>query len=263
MIDWATALQGLAVLIGVGFITWLVSLAIKDVSIVDSVWSLFFLAAAASYALQSTGNGPRSVWVIGLIALWAIRLSVYLSWRNWGEPEDRRYQQIRQNHQPSFGLKSLFIIFCLQAVLAWIISLPSLPAIQSGLPLGVLDWIGISVFLFGVAFESLADWQMAAFKASPSSKGQVMDQGLWRYSRHPNYFGECCVWWGFYFIAFSAGSPIWMLFSPLLMTLLLLRISGVALLEKDIHERRPAYREYQNRTSAFFPLMPKSHRPSS
>jgi steroid 5-alpha reductase family enzyme len=262
MIDWAIAFQGLAVLLEVGFITWLISLAIKDVSIVDSVWSLFFVAAAVTYVSESTGNGPRSVWVLGLIMLWAIRLSVYLTWRNWGEPEDRRYQKIRQNNQPAFGLKSLIIIFSLQAVLAWIISLPSLSAIKSGLPLGGLDWMGIGLFLFGVGFESLADWQMAAFKANPENQGRVMDQGLWRYSRHPNYFGECCVWWGFYFIALAAGSPIWMLCSPLLMTLLLLRISGVALLEKDIHERRPAYRDYQERTSAFFPLMPKPHRPS-
>ena len=262
MIDWVIAFQGLAILLGLGFLTWLISLVINDVSIVDSVWSLFFVAAAGFYALQPAANGPRSVWVICLIALWAVRLCVYLTWRNWGEPEDRRYLQIRQNNQPHFGLKSLFIIFSLQALLAWIISLPSFSTIKSAVSMGILDAIGICVFLFGVGFETLADWQMATFKANPKNQGRVMDQGLWRYSRHPNYFGECCVWWGFYLLAFASGSPIWMLCSPLLMTLLLLRISGVTLLEKDIHERRPAYRDYQMRTSAFFPLMPKSHRPS-
>lgn len=262
MIDWVIAIQGLAILLGLGFFSWLISLVINDVSIVDSIWSLFFVVAVCFYGLQPAANGPRSVWVICLIALWAIRLCAYITWRNWGEPEDRRYRQIRKNNQPYFGLKSFFIIFFLQALLAWIISLPSLSTLKSGLSMGILDWIGICVFLFGVSFETLADWQMAAFKANLENQGRVMDQGLWRYSRHPNYFGECCVWWGFYLLAFAAGSPIWILSSPLLMTLLLIRISGVSLLEKDIHERRPAYREYQLRTSAFFPLMPKSDRSS-
>jgi steroid 5-alpha reductase family enzyme len=260
MIDWVIGFQGLAILLGLGFLTWLISLVINDVSIVDSVWSLFFVAASGFYALQPAANGPRSVWVIGLIALWAIRLCAYITWRNWGDPEDRRYRQIRLNNQPYFRLKSLLIIFSLQALLAWIISLPSLSTLKSGLSMGILDYIGIGVFLFGVGFEALADCQMAAFKASPENQGQVMDRGLWRYSRHPNYFGECCVWWGFYLLAFAAGSPFWMLSSPSLMTLLLLRISGVSLLEKDIHERRPAYRDYQLRTSAFLPLMPNSDR---
>lgn len=262
MIDWAIAFQGLAILLILGFLTWLVSLVKNDVSIVDSLWSLFFVVASGFYALQPAINGPRYIWVIGLIMLWAIRLCAYITWRNWGEPEDRRYRQIRQNNVPHFALKSLFIIFSLQALLAWIISLPSLSAVKSELSMGSLDYIGIGVFLFGVSFETLADWQMAAFKANPQNQGRVMDQGLWRYSRHPNYFGECCVWWGFYLLAFAAGSPIWMLSSPLLITLLLLRISGVSLIEKDIHERRPAYRDYQLRTSAFFPLMPKSDRSS-
>lgn len=260
MIDWAIAFQGLALLLAIGFLAWSISLVLNDVSILDSVWSLFFVASSGFYALQPTANGPRHIWVICLIALWAIRLCAYITWRNWGEPEDRRYREIRQNNQPHFAFKSLIKIFFLQAVLAWIISLPSTVALTSELSMGLLDYLGISLFLFGVGFEALADWQMAAFKASPKNQRRVMDQGLWRYSRHPNYFGECCVWWGFYLLAFAAGSPIGMLTSPLLMTLLLLRISGVALLEKDINERRPAYRDYQLRTSAFLPLPPKTNR---
>jgi steroid 5-alpha reductase family enzyme len=121
----------------------------------------------------------------------------------------------------------------------------------------VLDGLGIAIFIFGLAFESLADWQMSRFKARPDSRGQVMDQGLWRYSRHPNYFGEFCVWWGFYLLALSAGAPLWVLFSPLLISILLMKVSGVPLLEKDLIDRRPAYREYQKRTNSFFPGLPK------
>jgi steroid 5-alpha reductase family enzyme len=127
--------------------------------------------------------------------------------------------------------------------------------------MGFLDGLGVAVFLFGLGFESLADWQMASFKAQPENHGKVMDQGLWRYSRHPNYFGEFCLWWGFYLLAFSAGAPVWVLVSPLLMSFLLLKVSGVPLLENDLQERRPAYRDYQARTRAFFPSLPKKVRP--
>ena len=124
--------------------------------------------------------------------------------------------------------------------------------ISSAAPVGMMDILGAALAIFGIAFESLADAQLAQFKADAANAGRVMDRGLWRYSRHPNYFGEFCVWWGFYVIALGAGGW-WTVFSPLLMTLLLLRVTGVALLEKDIGERRPAYRDYIARTNAFFP----------
>jgi len=258
MFEWMIAVQGLAVLLLMGFVTWLASLVKRDVSIVDSVWSLFFAAAALTYGLNAPANGSRSAWVFLLVGLWAIRLCGYLTWRNWGLPEDRRYQEIRRNHEPHFAFKSLGIIFLLQALLAWVISLPILPALKSGAALGPLDFLGIGVFLFGLGFETVADWQMARFKSRSENLGRVMDRGLWRYSRHPNYFGEFCLWWGFYVIALSAGSPIWIIVSPALISFLLLKVSGVPLLEKDIRERRPDYLDYQARTSAFFPLPPKS-----
>jgi steroid 5-alpha reductase family enzyme len=258
MFDWMIALQGLCVLLIMGLVTWLASLVKRDVSIVDSVWSLFFAAAALTYGFYAPPNGPRSAWVFSLVGLWAIRLCGYLTWRNWGLPEDRRYQEIRRSHEPGFTFKSLGIIFLFQALLAWVISLPILPALKSGTALGALDFLGIAVFLFGLGFETVADWQMARFKSRPENRGRVMDRGLWRYSRHPNYFGEFCLWWGFYLIALSAGSPIWIIVSPALISFLLLKVSGVPLLEKDIRTRRPGYRDYQARTSAFFPLPPKS-----
>lgn len=261
MFDWTLALEGLALMMVMGFMTWLLSLRKRDVSIVDSVWSLFFLGSTLLYFFNAPPNGPRSVWVLGLVGLWAARLCAYLTWRNWGQPEDRRYQAIRQRNQPNFPVKSLWLIFGFQAILAWVVSIPILPALKSGLGFGLLDVIGISLVVFGLGFESLADAQMARFKALPENKAKVMDRGLWRYTRHPNYFGEFCLWWGFYLLAFAAGAPVWILVSPLLMSFLLLKVSGVPLLEKDLQDRRPDYRDYQNRTSAFFPCLPKQDYP--
>jgi steroid 5-alpha reductase family enzyme len=164
---------------------------------------------------------------------------------------------MRRKHSPNFALKSLGLVFLLQGTLAWIISLPLLSATTGSIPLNLIDLLAAALVIFGILFESIADAQLAAFKVSPDNSGKVMDKGLWRYTRHPNYFGECCVWWGFYLFAVAAGGW-WSVISPLLMTLLLLRVSGVALLEKDIAERRPAYREYMTRTNAFLPGPPRA-----
>ncbi|TSA39338.1 MAG: DUF1295 domain-containing protein [Methylococcaceae bacterium] len=257
MFDWVIAFQSLLALFLMAFLTWIVSLVKRDVSIVDSVWSVFFLASMLVYYFNASVNGPRSTLAMMLVGMWSLRLCAYLTRRNWGQPEDRRYQAIRRTNEPHFTIKSLAIIFLFQAVLAWVISLPILPVLKSSQTLGLLDVLGMVLFLFGLVFESLADLQMSRFKALPDSKGQVMDGGLWRYSRHPNYFGEFCVWWGFYFIALSADTSPWLLFSPLLMSFLLIKISGVPLLEKDLVDRRLGYREYQKRTNCFFPGLPK------
>jgi steroid 5-alpha reductase family enzyme len=256
MFDPNSFLIGYAVILSLAFGTWCVSLRKRDVSIVDSMWPLFFLAAAATYAAAVPQAGPRTALVLVLVGLWALRLAGYLTWRNWGEPEDRRYQQIRRHNQPHFSLKSLYLIFALQGTLAWIISLPLLAAIAAPRNLTALDCVGVALWAVGFGFESVADWQLARFKRVHANRGQVMDQGLWRYTRHPNYFGDCCVWWGFYLIALAAGGW-WAVVGPLLMSFLLLRVSGVALLERDIGKRRPAYRAYMLRTNAFFPGAPK------
>jgi steroid 5-alpha reductase family enzyme len=187
-----------------------------------------------------------------LTTAWAVRLTVYITARNWGEPEDRRYQNIRARHEPNFAFKSLFIVFILQGVLAWIVSLPLLAAATGTSALGALDYLGAAIVLLAILFEAVADWQLSRFKADAANRGRVMDSGLWRYTRHPNYFGECCVWWGLYLLALSAGGW-WSGLGPLLMTALLLKVSGVSLLERDIGERRPDYRQYVERTNAFIP----------
>ncbi len=256
MNHWQLYLNGLISIFLLAILGWLVSLARKNVTHVDSMWSLFLMLSAYSYALLLNDLTPRMFLVLFLVSLWAIRLCVYLTWRNWGPHEDHRYVAIRQNNEPNFWFKSIYIIFGLQAVLAWIVSMPLFGAIESKALLTRLDVLGGMLFTLGFVWETIADWQLSIFKANLSNKGKVLSTGLWRYSRHPNYFGECCVWWGFYLIA-AAGGAWWTIAGPILMTLLLLKVSGVALLEKDISERRPAYVNYIKNTNAFFPGFPK------
>lgn len=250
------ALAGLAFSAALAFATWLASLARRDASLVDRVWSLCIAGAGAVYfVLLPAQDVPRGLVVLLVAAAWALRLSLFISWRNWGQGEDRRYRRIRERNQPHFGFKSLYLVFGLQAVLAWVVSAPLLVAMYSGAVLGLLDLAGLALAVFGLVYESVADAQMARFNGDPGNDGKVMDRGLWRHTRHPNYFGECCVWWGLWLVAVGGAGwdAAWSAVSPLLMTVLLLRVSGVRLLEQDIADRRPAYRDYIARTNAFVP----------
>jgi steroid 5-alpha reductase family enzyme len=247
---------GLAAALGTAVAAWLISIPRRDVSIVDSLWSLFFIVMTMVYLLLAPAVTERAFLVLFLVGVWAVRLSAFVTRRNWGKQEDYRYQEIRRRNEPGFWLKSLYLVFGLQAILAWIISLPLLTGVLTLSPLGWIDYAGMALWLIGLVFEAVSDAQLAAFKERPDSAGKVMDQGLWRYSRHPNYFGEACIWWGFWLLGVSY-SAWWTLVSPLLMTYLLLRVSGVALLERDIGERRPGYREYARRTNAFVPGPPR------
>jgi steroid 5-alpha reductase family enzyme len=253
------ALTGLAGIALGGSITWLASVLRRDVSLVDRVWGLFIAGAALAYAWQVPSVGSRGLWMTGLVTAWGLRLSLFITWRNWGHGEDRRYQAIRARNQPHFPLKSLVLVFALQAVLAWTVSMPFLVAVATPTSLGLLDGLGICLAGGGLLVEALADAQMARFRADPAHQGRVMDRGLWRYSRHPNYFGETCVWWGLWLMAVSGAGwgGAWTVVSPLLMTFLLLKVSGVSLLEQDIGERRPGYRDYIARTNAFIPGWPR------
>jgi len=252
------ALAALGALLVAAVLAWLVSVSRRNVTLVDSLWAPFFLLAAAAYAVVAPGPlTARGALVLLLVAIWALRLGVHLTLRNRGKAEDRRYAAMRARHEPGFAWKSLFIVFGLQAVLAWIIAAPLFAAIAGRAPLGALDALAAALWLTGFAFETVGDAQLARFKADPANAGQVMDRGLWRWTRHPNYFGDACLWWGYRLFAVAAGGA-WTVFGPALMTLLLLKVSGVALLERDIGERRPAYRDYIARTSAFFPWPPRS-----
>jgi steroid 5-alpha reductase family enzyme len=255
----AVALAGLALIALLGVLTWLASLLQHDVSLVDRVWSVFIAGAAAVYFLKLPAPGLRGALMLALAVAWAVRLAGYITARNWGHGEDRRYQEIRARNQPNFSVKSLYLIFALQAVLAWTVSAPFFAAMSGTQPIGVLDVAGLLIAGFGTLFEAVGDWQMSRFKADPANRGQVMDRGVWRYTRHPNYFGETCIWWGFWLAALGGAgwAGAWSIVSPILMTVLLLKVSGVTMLEKDIGERRPAYRDYIARTNAFFPGPPR------
>jgi steroid 5-alpha reductase family enzyme len=254
--DLQTYLYALALILGVGIAAWLVSVMIRNVAFVDSLWSLFFLIAAVVFAIEAAPLSARGLLVTLLVAVWALRLSLYITARNWGQPEDYRYQKIRENNEPGFAFKSLYIVFGLQGVLAWFIAMPLMPAIMIPGGIGFLEVAATALWLVGFVFEAGGDYQLAKFKSEPSNKGRVLDTGLWRYTRHPNYFGDFCIWWSFYLFAVSAGGW-WTVLSPLLMSFLLLKVSGVAMLEKTITNRRPKYADYIRRTNAFFPGLPK------
>lgn len=251
MIDFSYSIA-LALILAFGVVAWLVSLIKKDVGIVDSLWSLFFLLAAIVFAIDAQPLSPRGWLVLALVAAWSLRLSIYITARNWGKAEDYRYQKIRKNNEPGFGFKSIYIVFGLQGLLAWVIALPLLPAVSSSSDLNWIDLVAGMLWFTGFVFEAGGDYQLARFKRRADSSGRVLDTGLWRYTRHPNYFGDFCIWWAFYLFAVAAGGW-WSIVSPLLMSFLLLKVSGVAMLEKTIANRRPEYTEYVRRTNAFFP----------
>ena len=246
----------LGLIAALAFATWLVSLARRDVSIVDGMWPVFIGAAGAYYGWSAPRLDTASVIALALLGVWAVRLCLHITVRNHGQPEDRRYQVIRANNQPGFQYKSLYIVFGFQALLAWVVASPFL-ALTRG-DSGLTAWVvaGAALAAFGIVFEAVADGQLERFRRRHGSQRGVLDSGLWRYSRHPNYFGECCVWWGIGCIALATGAW-WALASPLLMTVLLLQVSGVKLLERDIGERRPEYARYARKTNAFLPGRPR------
>jgi steroid 5-alpha reductase family enzyme len=256
MFNWSIYVFSAYAIFVFAFAGWILSLMTSKVSHVDSMWSLFFLISAFSITLFDYQFSTRAFMVIALIAIWAIRLSAHITLRNWGH-EDHRYIKIKENNEPFFWLKSIYIVFGLQAFLAWIISISIFGAINSNLPINNLDYIGVLIVLFGLYWEVVADRQLNHFKNKPENSGKVLNTGLWAYSRHPNYFGECCIWWGLYAIALAAGAW-WAIISPVLMTLLLLKVSGVSLLESTIVERRPAYQDYIENTNAFIPWFTKN-----
>jgi steroid 5-alpha reductase family enzyme len=250
---------GFLVILGCMTVLWLISLCLKNSSIVDIFWGTGFVVANGVYfALTPDGFLPRKLLIGILVTVWGLRLSIHILTRNWGKGEDFRYRKWREENGPRWWWWSFFQVFLLQGVLLWIVSAPLLAANFSALPdrLTVIDAIAVLFWAIGFFFESSGDAQLARFKADTANKGKVLDTGVWRYSRHPNYFGDAAQWWGFYLIGACAGGW-WTIFSPAIMTLLLLRVSGVALLEKTL-ETRPGYKEYAERTNAFIPGPPKN-----
>lgn len=238
---------------------WAVSVRAADTSIVDIFWgSGFVVIAWVTFALAEGPTSQRLVLAL-LTSVWGLRLTIHLARRNLGKGEDARYTAMRRRHGDRWPRRSLWAVFWGQGLLMWIVSLP----VQAGQAYAVssgfqwLTWVGAAVWLLGFSFETIGDLQLTRFKADPANKGLVMDRGLWSWTRHPNYFGDFSVWWGLYLIALATGSAWWTFVGPVVMSVLLIRVSGAALLERRMAKTRPGYEEYVRRTSGFFPRPPR------
>ena len=239
--------------------TWVASVILQNASIVDIVWGLgFVLVAWVVRSSVDDGNAARQWLIVTMTTIWGLRLAIHLFARNLGKGEDFRYRAMRKHYGARFPLISLVTVFLLQGALMWAVSLPLQLGQQDATPsLGVIATLGVVLWLVGMFFESLGDLQLRAFKADPASAGKVLDTGLWRYTRHPNYFGDACVWWGIGLVAAETAAGRWALIGPLVMTILLRRVSGVTLLEKSLVKRRAAYADYVATTSPFVPRPPR------
>ena len=225
--------------------------AIRDLPFYrQKFWPIFFLAGGIYVVLSAPEQTWRNWLVLFLVAVWALRLSIFLLLRNWGQPEDRRYREIRENNSPFFAAKSLYIVFGLQALIAWLVFIGLLPLLYQPAPFTVIDVIAVMIWIVGMLFELIADYQLYRFTRDPANRGKILDRGLWRYTRHPNYFGEFLIWWAFFVMAAASGYW-WSLVSPMIITLLLFKVSGVGLMEKGMTERRPGYQQYVEQTSTF------------
>ena len=253
----------LAVITGVMLVLWLVALRLKDVSFIDGVWPLGMLLLALITWPRTEGDPTRTLLLLWLVGVWALRLGIHLlrRWRLHGA--DGRYVAIVESQEKnkgwSFGKTALLFVFLPQGLLAWLTSLPvQLGQVAYSPTVGWIGWIGAGLAVVGIAFESIGDAQLSAFRRDPANKGKVLDTGLWRYTRHPNYFGDACVWWGLYLIAAESG---WVgaasILGPIFLTFTLTKWSGIGITEKAIHSSRPGYADYVARTSPFIPWPPK------
>jgi steroid 5-alpha reductase family enzyme len=238
---------------------WIWSVFIKNVSIIDIFWGLGFVIVNMFYACMSGDLTARKLLVLILVSIWGLRLAIYLAIRNTGKGEDFRYQEFRKNYGPKrYWWFSFFQTFLLQAVLIMVISLPLLginTSSSSG-ALNGLDYLGILVWLIGFIFEAGGDYQLMRFKQNPKNKGKILDVGFWKFSRHPNYFGDSAVWWSYAIFSIASGY-YWQIIGSIIMTLLILKVSGVSLLEKSLKDTKPLYRDYIKKTSSFLPWFPK------
>jgi steroid 5-alpha reductase family enzyme len=241
---------------------WLVSLQLRNASIADIFWGLGFVLISWLTFIRANGYGGRKLLICLLVTIWGLRLSIYIARRNYGQGEDRRYKAWRAEHGEQFWWISFFTVFGIQGILLWLISLVTQAGQLSQTPGRIvwLDLLGLLVWLVGFFFEAVGDWQLSKFRSDPQNRGRVMQNGLWAYSRHPNYFGETLIWWGLFLITLSTPMGIWTIISPLTITVLLLKVSGVTLLEKTIVDTRPEYREYIKHTNAFFPWFSKKEK---
>jgi steroid 5-alpha reductase family enzyme len=250
----------LIILLLISLILWIVSLVKKDSSIIDPFWSILFISVAISTAYQQSFDLSNRAWVIlVLVCIWGFRLFIHLFIRNWNKEEDYRYRSFRKQWGKNYWWGSYLQVFFLQAILAWVISSTLTFGMLSNLPLNILDGVALLVWLTGFYFEAVGDFQLRQFKSDDRNKGKLLTTGLWKYTRHPNYFGDAACWWGYALFALAAGQ-FTAVIGSLIMTYLLLNVSGVKLLEKSLGKNKPGYESYVRRTSAFLPLPPKKER---
>lgn len=248
------------VILGLMLLLWLLSLIIKDASIVDIFWGTgFVISAWVYYFLTPDGLEARKLLLVILVTIWGLRLSLHIARRNLGKGEDYRYQKWRAENGKSWWYISFFKVFLLQGLLMWIIGLPLLAAqyYPGSSQLIWLDWVAVVVWGVGFFFEAVGDWQLSRFLANPANKGKLLTSGVWRYTRHPNYFGDATQWWAYYLFALATGSGWWTFISPLIMSLFLRYVSGVTMLEKELKITKPGFAEYAETTNAFIPWFPK------
>ena len=254
-------LSNFALIIGAVLLLWLVAIRIRDVSFIDAFWAFGMVMVAVSSYVQAGGDPLRKLLLTGLCTLWGMRLATHLFTRWRAHGEDPRYKKILGHAMETKGwswpVAALIMVFAMQGPMLFVVCLPVQLGQISTVPVGLLGWFGAAIALTGIVFETVGDAQLERFRADPAMAGKVLDTGLWRFTRHPNYFGDACTWWGLYIIAAEASPGWWALPGPLLITWLLTRLSGVPMLERGLRKTRPGYAEYVARTSGFFPLPPK------
>ena len=252
-------LQASLIILVLFTLLWIWSIIIKNVSIVDIFWGFGFVLVNAFFVFQTGELDARKILLLVLVTVWGLRLSIYIALRNIGKGEDFRYKEFRRKYGPDrYWWISFFQTFLLQGLLMMIVSLPLL-GVNAGAhsnALNVFDYIAVLVWLIGFAFEAGGDLQLSRFKQNPGNKGKVLNTGFWKYTRHPNYFGDATVWWAYALLSLAAGS-YWQIIGSILMTLMIIKVSGVALLEKTLNDTKPQYKEYIQKTSSFFPWFPK------
>lgn len=258
-------IQGLLIITAFFTLIWVLSVYLKNAGIVDIFWGLGFVLVNGFYFFSTSGLSPLKAITFALVTIWGLRLSAHIFFRNLGKPEDYRYQEFRRNYgEKRYWWFSFFQVFLLQGSLAWLISAPLLAisyysAEKTIVPLAVL---GIMVWIVGFTFEAGGDWQLKKFKSNPENKGKLLTSGFWKYTRHPNYFGDAAVWWGIAILSGATGC--WLpVFSAVLMNWLLLRVSGVAMLERTLIKTKPGFEDYIKQTNAFLPWFPKKIKPQS
>ncbi len=237
---------------------FLVALLKKDNSIVDVAYGGAFVLVSGLIAFFYGESHLRQILILSMITIWGLRLSLHIYFRKKTEKgEDFRYRKWRESWGNSFVWRSYLQIFMLQGAVIYLMLLPLLIVIdQPGGSFHILDFVGISVWFIGFLFETIGDWQLLRFKKNPKNKGRILRSGLWKWTRHPNYFGEALLWWGVFFVSLNSPNGTFAIISPILIGFLLLRISGVPLLESKYIES-PEFKSYKAKTSRFFPWFPK------